>query len=338
MIDTLVIHQTGENRQHFDLNLKKLKSLYDDENKTSRYFRTFYEHPEKKKAPVYIEYVPSYSVEQGRLKVQFSAPKILTGNSIENLELSGLSELQDTLEKRLKGVLNADFNNMRISRLDICKSMDMGEETGMYLLACDNARTGNGRYASYRFGNETVTFTNASRRITFYDKVKECLALDRTDALARHYQKAGKNILRYEIQHKGSKSISRHLKKNDLSIETLYRHSNKMKTEFSMYLTNEFRKFFGYTAQYEMFREQTGIIYAVNSELGKRNLILKVLTKMYLLEHLQDFKPNEFVQKFYKIYSNRNIAKARKLLNRIEKIGKMTKNDLFQEIEMKLVA
>ncbi len=338
MIDTLVIHQTGENGQDFNLNIKEngFKRLYDDETKTVKHFKVFYDGKTKeKKSPIYVYYSPNDS----KLKLQFSVPKLIQGNSIENFELSELSELHSILENRLKGILDADFNNMNISRIDVSKNIEVENDVCLYLLACDNARAENKRYSSYKFGTETITFSNNSRRITLYDKIKEVIAEDRNNQLAREYKRAGRNILRFEIQHKTGKSISTHLKEvaSDLSIETLYRNSKEVASDFKAYLSTEFQKFFCYSGQYEMFMFDEGLTLAIKNVFGKRNLAINTLARKYMQEH-QEFKPFEFSKLFIPYYSERNILKIRKQIIKLQKLSNMTKVDYISEIESKLVA
>jgi len=336
MIDTIALHQAGENGQDFDLKTSKLIKQIDEQELQVKYFKVFYDGKKtEKRSPIYVGYSPNKQA----LRLQFSVPKLLQGNSLENYKLSEISDIHLILEKRLQGILSADFNNMKISRLDVAKNMNVENDVGLYLQACDNARAVNKRYANYKFSNETVTFANSSRRITLYDKIKETLSLDRTDELARQYKKSGRNILRFEIQHKSGKSISTHLKElsRDLSIETIYRNSNKFIDEFSNYLKNEFQKFFFYSRQYEMFIENTGLIYAINDIFGKRNLAINTLAKKYMQEH-QEFKSYDFALLFTPYYSERNIVKIRKQLDKLQKLGNLTKIDLIAEIETKLVA
>ena len=324
MIDTVKLFQQGKNHSDFELN----EDAFDhngNKNEIKTYYKTFYE---KGKQPIYVmnDLNKNYSI------IQFSVPKLLYGNSLENVRIEDTEKLENILKNRLKGIYEGDFANMTISRIDITQNMEMENEVPVYVHALNEAYSKQGRYRVEKFANESLVIKNNSRRFTMYDKLKEAIA---NKDVTRQEAKAYGNILRYEVQHSKAKNIqtSFHNKRpytlTEIFTEGFFANAKQFQV-------NSFDMLFSNAGNYEMFVNDLAILDIVNSYSKKnvlKNFAIKKLTDDY--GHQHDFQHYENLLGMFG-FSKRGTQKAIKEFQRLILLAKTKQTDVLNEIRMKL--
>lgn len=327
MIDTIVLYQQGKNNSAFELNEKHFKRNSNEQNETQFLYNTFYN--ENGKQPIYV----MNDLSRNFSRIQFSVPKLLYGNSLENVKLEHTEKLEGILQNRLNGIYETDFmNNMTISRLDITQNIETQNEVPVYVHALNEAYSKQGRYRVEKFANESLVIKNNSRRFTMYDKLKEAIA---NKDITRQEAKAYGNILRYEVQHSKAKNIqtSFHNKKpytlTEIFTEGFFANAKQFQV-------NSFDMLFSNAGNYEMFVNDFAILDIVNSYSKKnvlKNFAIKKLTDDYKHEH--DFQHYENLLKMLG-FTPRGTRKAIQELQRVVLLAKTKQTDVLNEIRMKL--
>lgn len=331
MIDTVVLYKSGKNNSDFELNEKFFdeakKTSNDGHKETVLYYKTFYKEG---KQPIYVV----NDLKNNFAKVQFSVPKLLYGNSLENVRLEDTTKIEGILKNRLKNVFDADFNNLAISRIDITQNIKTKSEVPIYVNALNDAYTKQGRYRVEKFSDESLVIKNNSRRFTMYDKVLEAIANKDT---TRQEAKAYGNLLRYEVQHSKGKHIktSFHNKKpytlSEIFTEGFFANAKQFQV-------NSFDMLFSNAGNYEMFIEDIAMIEIMQGYSKKnvlKNWLLKLLTDV--TEYKHDYQKYENYLKHLG-YSRQGIRKSIKDVQKIVLLAKTKQTDVLDEIRNKLVA
>lgn len=332
MIDTITLYKAGRNKEDFEINQNRFNKTLSDKDKTKALFKTFYkdDNDKQRKQPIYIK----NDIENNFALIQFSAPKLLYGNSLETTRIEDAEKIGNILEKRLNGIFDADFENMQVSRLDVTQNLQMKNDIPVYIHALNSAYSRNGKYRVEKFSNETLQIKNNSRKFMMYDKVRE--AIDNKD-IARSEAKAYGNVLRYEIQHSKAVNIKTSFKNkkpftlSDITKEGFFANAK----QFQVY---SFDMFFSNSGNYELFLEDISMIDVIKDYSSRnilKNFVIKKMTDTTDFEH--DFMQYEELLK-YAGYSRDGIHKAIKEFQKIVLLAKTKQSDILEEIRNKLVA
>lgn len=327
MLDTVTLYQSGVNNSDFELNQKHFKSNRDENNEIQFLYNNFYNKEGKQSIYVFNDLKNRFA------KIQFSVPKLLYGNSLENVRIEDTEKLENILQNRLKGIYEGDFANMTITRIDITQNMEMENEVPIYVHALNEAYSKQGRYRVEKFSNESLVIKNNSRRFTMYDKVKEAIA---NNDITRQEAKAYGNVLRFEVQHAKAKHV-----KTSFGNKQPYTLYDVLTEGFfanaKQFQVNSFDKLFSNAGNYEIFLNDLAMINIVKDYSNKnllKNFLIKKLTDDYKHEH--DFQQYEDLLKVAG-YSRQGTRKAIKEIQRIVLLSKTKQSQILEEIRMKLV-
>jgi len=325
MIDTVSLYLSGRNGHEFDINLKEFNSSVNKTGQVNNYSNNF-THRAKDKRNIYIK----YDVNNYYSLVTFSVPKLLYGNSLENIQVTDKDEVMNILSGRLNGILEADFQNWNVSRLDVTKNIEVKNSVSGYITALKKAYDVNqGRYNFTNVKNESLTINNNSRRFVIYDKLKQ--ELD-TKEISKLEAKEYGNILRLEVQHKKTKHIQTSFRRK-YNFDELF--TEKSFEDFSKFQLNFFDKFYCNSGQYQMYIQDVALADLIFSNYSKRDIAKNLLVKKYLNESEYDTSAlQDILRPHYK--SRQGLNKALKDINRLAKLGTDTVADVLDEIRFKL--
>jgi hypothetical protein len=327
MIDTISLYHSGRNGEDFNINFKEFNSAVSKKGQVNYYSNNFI-HKDKDKRNIYIK----NDLNRNYTLVTFSAPKLLYGNSLENIKLNDKDELLNILTGRLTGILEADFENWSVSRLDVTKNIEVKNNVSGYITALKKAYDiGQGRYHFTNVKDESLTVNNNSRRFVIYDKVKQELA---EKEISRSKSKLYGNILRLEVQHKKARAIKTSFNKKYF-FEDLF--TEKSFQDFSKFQLQFFDKFYCNSGQYQLFIQDVALAELIFMGYSKRDLIRNFLTKKYISENDIDMSVIQDIMR--PLYNSRQgLNKALKQIDQLARLGTDTVEDVLQEIRLKLVA
>ena len=272
MIDTVSLYMAGRNGINFDINLKEFNSSVNKTGQVNNYSNNF-TLSAKDKRNIYIKYDVNncYSI------VTFSVPKLLYGNSLENIKVEDKDAIFNILVGRLNGIFDADLEKWQVSRLDVTKNIEVENSVSSCITALKKAYDINqGRYNFTNVKDESLTINNNSRRFVIYDKVKEQIA---NKELSKNEAKTKGNILRLEIQHKKARAINTSFKRK-YNFDELF--TEKSFQDFSKFQQNFFDKFYCNSGQYQMFIQDIALAELIFATYSKRDLLKNFLVKKYL--------------------------------------------------------
>lgn len=326
MLDTISLYHAGRNGEDFNINFKEFNSSVNKNGQVNNYYNNFI-LKDKDRRNIFVK----NDVNNNYTMVTFSAPKLIYGNSLENITLQDKDNLLNILTGRLTGIVDADFQNWTVSRLDVTKNIEVKNNVSGYITALKKAYdVSQGRYLFSNVKDESLTINNNSRRFVIYDKVKQELAdKEITRTTAKQYG----NILRLEIQHKKARAIKTSFKRKyfyeDLFTEKSFQDFSKFQLQF-------FDKFYCNSGQYEMFIEDVALADLI-FQYSKRDLMKNFFTKKYITENEIDLSVvQDIMRPHYK--SRQGLHKALKQIDQLAKLGTSTVEDVLQEIRYKLVA
>ena len=326
MIDTISLYLSGRNGQEFDLNMKEFNSSVNKTGQVNNYSNNF-TLKDKDKRNIYIK----YDVNRLYAIVTFSVPKLIYGNSLENIQVKDKDEVMNILTGRLTGILEADFQNWNVSRLDVTRNLQMKNEISGYVTALKKAYDfSQGRYNFTNVKDESLTINNNSRRFVIYDKVKQEI---HEKEISRSTAKDYGNILRIEVQHKKSKHIKTSFKRN-YSFDELF--TDKTFEDFSKFQLHFFDKFYCNSGQYQLFIKDVALAELIFLNYSKRDLAKNLFVKKYLNENGYDGAVLQNILRPY--YSRQGLNKALKEIDKLSRLGTKTVYNVLDEIRMKLVA
>ena len=333
MIDTVTLYSQGRNFEHFNVNFKEFQNR-NTSRKTGQInnISDNFHYSDKEKRNIYCK----YDLNRNFILVSFSIPKLLHGNSLETVKITDKDKVINELHRRLKGFVEADFQNMEMSRLDVTQNISLDHEISYCIPALKKAYdVTNGRYNVSSFENETLMIKNKSRVTRLYDKVKESIAskeLTKKDALQYG------NILRMETEHKKRQHIKTsfpqyYSKGKILTYSDLF--TEEKFTDFKQFQLKTFNKFFLNNGAYEMFIEDVAMVQLL-AEYNKRSLYKNIIAKKYV--DSETYNEENFKDLIRPHYTRQGMNKVIKELREIKKIGRSKVSDIIQEIRLKLVA
>ena len=326
MLDTISLYLPGRNGTDFSLNLKEFNSSVSKSGQINNYTNNFI-LKDKDKRNIFIK----YDLNRNYVITTFSVPKLLYGNSLENVQVKDKDNVMNILTGRLTNILDADFENWQVSRLDITKNIEVKNNVSGYITALKKAYdVTQGRYNFTNVKDESLTINNNSRRFVIYDKVKEQIA---NKDISRNKGKDYGNILRLEVQHKKAKHIHTSFKRK-FHFSELF--SEKSFNDFSKFQLSFFDKFYSPGGQYQLFIQDVALTELIFYKFNKRDLLKNLLVKKYLNENEYDKDAMQDILRKY--YSRQGLNKAMKQINQLSKLGTATVPDIIDEIRYKLVA
>ena len=326
MLDTISLYLPGRNGTDFSLNLKEFNSSVSKSGQINNYTNNFI-LKDKDKRNIFIK----YDLNRNYVITTFSVPKLLYGNSLENVQVKDKDSVMNILTGRLTNILDADFQNWQVSRLDITKNIEVKNNVSGYITALKKAYdVAQGRYNFTNVKDESLTINNNSRRFVIYDKVKEQIA---NKDISRNKGKDYGNILRLEVQHKKAKHIHTSFKRK-FHFSELF--SEKSFNDFSKFQLSFFDKFYSPGGQYQLFIQDVALTELIFYKFNKRDLLKNLLVKKYLNENEYDKDAMQDILRKY--YSRQGLNKAMKQINQLSKLGTATVPDIIDEIRYKLVA
>lgn len=326
MLDTISLYLPGRNGTDFSLNLKEFNSSVSKSGQINNYTNNFI-LKDKDKRNIFIK----YDLNRNYVITTFSVPKLLYGNSLENVQVKDKDSVMNILTGRLTNILDADFQNWQVSRLDITKNIEVKNNVSGYITALKKAYdVTQGRYNFTNVKDESLTINNNSRRFVIYDKVKEQIA---NKDISRNKGKDYGNILRLEVQHKKAKHIHTSFKRK-FHFSELF--SDKVFSDFSKFQLSFFDKFYSPGGQYQLFIQDVALTELIFYKFNKRDLLKNLLVKKYLNENEYDKDAMQDILRKY--YSRQGLNKAMKQINQLSKLGTATVPDIIDEIRYKLVA
>jgi hypothetical protein len=327
MLDTISLYQSGKNGSDFNINFKEFGSLVSKTGQINSYQNNF-TLSDKDKRNIFIK----CDLNNNYVLATFSIPKLLYGNSLNNIQVKDKDQVLNILTGRLKGILEADFQNWNVSRLDVAKNILLKDEVSKYITGLKKAYdVTQGRFQFSIIKDETLTISNNSRRFIIYDKVKEELS---NKEISRSEAKEFGNILRLEIQHKKAKHIQTSFKRKYLFDELF---SENVFNDFEKFQLSFFDKFYCNSGQYEMFIQDVALAELIFLEYSKRDIAKNFLVKKYLNNNelvTEDFR--NMLRGYYK--TSQALNKALRQINKLQSIGNETVLDVIDEIRHKLVA
>ena len=328
MLDTISLYQSGKNGSDFNINFKEFGSLVSKTGQINSYQNNF-TLSDKDKRNIFIK----CDLNNNYVLATFSIPKLLYGNSLNNIQVKDKDEVLNILTGRLKGILEADFENWNVSRLDVSKNIQVKGEVPEYITALKKAYdVTQGRYQLSIIKDETLTVSNKSRRFIIYDKIKEEIS---NKEISRNDAKEFGNILRLEIQHKKAKHIETSFKRKYLFDELF---TEKNFNDFREFQKTFFDKFFCNSGKYEMFIQDYSMADLIFLNYGKRNLLKNFLIKKHFSDSKNEFD-RSYLQNILKPHiSKQAVNKAIKEFDKLLRLGNTTVLDIIEEIRYKLVA
>ena len=333
MIDTVTLYKQGRNLEDFNLNFKEFQNR-NTSRKTGQinYITDNFHFSDKEKRNIYCK----YDLNRNFILVSFSIPKLLHGNSLETVKITDKDKVINELNRRLKGYLEADFENMEMSRLDVTQNIKLDREISYCIPALKQAYdVTNGRYNVSNIENETITIKNKSRVTRIYDKVKESIAnKELTKKEALNYG----NILRMETEHKKRQHIKTsfpayYSKGKILTYSDLF--TEEKFNDFKQFQLKTFNTFFLNNGKYELFLEDVAMIELLLQH-NKRSVAKNFIVKKYV--DSETYNEDSFKDIIRPFYTRQGMNKVIKELRQIKKIGKSKVSDIIQEIRLKLVA
>jgi hypothetical protein len=325
MYDTVAIYCRGRNGQDFDLNPAKFKKV-EFNGEVEDYHNVFYDSKGKRAISVKNDLKNDYAL------VSWSIPKMIKGNSLYDFRLDDTDKMLKEMNKRLDGIINADFLNWQLSRLDIAMNINVDHKTGLYVEALRQSVETGKRYKVKAFGNETILIYNKSRRYEMYDKVIEQV---KVKDISRNEAKRFGNVLRFENQNKKSQHVQTTLRsKKPIMFNELF--TAGMIADCKQVLINAYDQFFCNYGQSEMFANDLALVDLV-SKYSKRNIL-----KNYVIrKSIEDGEPinyNYLETIFRDKLSDRGLRKAIKELQTLANLHTKKVSDVIDEIRYKLVA
>lgn len=325
MYDTVAIYCKGRNGQDFDLKPAKFRKV-EFGGEVENYHNVFYDSNGKRAISVKNDLKNDYAL------VSWSIPKMIKGHSLYDFRIEDTDKLLRELNKRLDGIIQADFLNWQVSRLDIARNMIVDHKTGLYVEALRQSVETGKRYKVKAFGNETILIYNKSRRYEMYDKVIEQL---KVKDISRNEAKRFGNVLRFENQNKKGQHIQttfgsvKPIMFNELFTPGMIADSKQV-------LINAYDQFFCNYGQSEMFANDLALVDLV-SKYSKRN-ILKNYVIRKSIEDGQPINYNYLQTIFREKLSDRGLRKAIKELQTLANLHTKRVSDVIDEIRYKLAA
>lgn len=337
MIDTITLYKQGRNLEDFTLNFKQFQNK-NTSRKTGQinYIYDNFQFDSKDKRNIYIK----YDLNRSFVLVNFSVPKLINGNSLKTVKIKDKDNSIQQLHKRLENILDADFENMEVSRLDVSRNIKLENEVPFCLSALKQSydiTKGRYRFKDFSKANEyeTLEIKNKSRVHRLYDKVKESIS---KKEVTRQEAKEYGNILRFENEHKKSQYIKTSFPnyyKNGSRLYISELFTEQKFKDFKEFQLKTFNLFFLNSGQYEMFINDISMLDLIFKH-SHRSIGKNFLTKKYV--ESGDYNEQMFKDLLSPYYTRQGLNKVIKEIRTIKKLGKSKVVDIIEEIRTKLVA
>ncbi|UHA73757.1 phage/plasmid replication domain-containing protein [Paenibacillus sp. 481] len=193
MFDTIVLKASGIplNEESITRHTSILSKATTYLNRDTRALHTNYVmHDEQ------IPYI-KYADMSHTIELQLSIPKFLYGHNIALITETDIQTFFSKLQERLYELFSIKVNHLDwiVKRIDVCRNFQVDKQVSDYIRMLGKQRFA---YKNTNLTNqdETVTFSNKSSSIMFYDKQKEVKDKKGSSDLV----KLAKGILRLEIR------------------------------------------------------------------------------------------------------------------------------------------
>jgi hypothetical protein len=145
------------------------------------------------------------------LSFHTSAPKILYGTSLEEVRESDAEKFVEMVACKLRdecGVAVRDgLADFSLSRVDFCRNVKVSHLPSDYIRALSQLRHSRREKANYK--NETLSFRNTRRELTFYDKVQEVSEKEKNVEIQKMVAGRTHDILRVEARLRNSAVVKK---------------------------------------------------------------------------------------------------------------------------------
>lgn len=325
MYDTVRLYKRGVDGKDFQLNINKLKRTIDEVNDTVNYHNIFSFPGDYDEVKLYIDY--DLHLRQG-VNISFSIPKVANGTQLDNFRLSDKNGLYQNLEHYLSDLIDIDYKNMQVSRLDITSNIYTDGEVRYYINAIQSSYCKHRNYKTDFYPSESFTIHNKSRRIVLYDKIKEQIYKNKR---AKRKLDINANILRFEIRNNRSRDVKALLGKDllfdDLFNEAVFLDAISIQRRYFRDL------FLNKHIQQSIFETDKLLVELINKRWS-RNLINKFLVKKQL--DSDNFSFTELEALFSGVYTERGLRKALKELRELKFLTVNTTFSLLEEVYNKI--
>jgi hypothetical protein len=325
MYDTIALYCKGVNGQDFDLNTAKFRKVMFS-GEVENYHNVFYDSNGKRAISVKNDLKNNYAL------VSYSIPKIIKGHSVYDFRLDDTDKLMKELNKRLGGIIQADFLNWQVSRLDIARNTSVDHKTGLYIEALKQAVETGKRYRVKAYENETILIYNKSRRYEMYDKIIEQV---KVKDISRGEAKQFGNILRFENQNKKGQHVQTTFRsKKPIVFNELFNEG--MIADAKQVLITAYDQFFCNYGQSEMFSNDLALVDLV-SKYSKRNQLKNYVVRKSI-EEGNEINYHYLETIFKEKLSDRGLRKAIKELQTLANLHTKKVSDVIDEVRYKLAA
>lgn len=152
------------------------------------------------------------------LNFHTSAPKLLYGSSLYEMKETDSDRLIELIAKKFRdecGVKVSDgLEEFTLSRVDFCKNISVEHHPSDYIRSLSQLRYSRREKANYK--NETLSFRNTRRELTFYDKVEEVSRQEQSEEIQKIVKGMPHNILRIETRMRNSRVVKREFGKSGI--------------------------------------------------------------------------------------------------------------------------
>lgn len=326
MYDTVRLYKRGVDGKDFQLNINKLKRTIDEVNDTVSHHNIFsFSGDYDDEVKLYIDY--DLHLRQG-VNISFSIPKVANGSQLDNFRLSDKDRLYSNLECYLNDLIDIDYRNMQVSRLDVTSNIYTDGEVRYYINAIQSSYCKHRNYKTDFYPNESFTIHNKSRRIVLYDKIKEQIYKNKR---AKRKLDINANILRFEIRNNRSRDVkalfNRDLLFDDLFSEAVFLDAISIQRRYFRDL------FLNKHIQQSLFETDKLLVELINKRWS-RNLINKFLVKKQLDN--DNFSFTELEALFAGLYTERGLRKALKELRELKFLTANTTYTILEEVYEKI--
>lgn len=304
MYDTVKIVKTEIDFN--DINKDQFRSISDINNNVISANRTIRINEDDKShsQTIYLSYIGKYR----SLSATFSIPNLLYGSNIYEFNLEeDKNRLLTLLNYHIRDIVNVDVRKWRISRLDICKNIELDIPTQQVIHSLIINSFTQSKSKGKKTYNSAVVFNDKTETFQIYDKIES----------EKHFEYEipesfeDKNILRIENQIKNNEGLKAPLRfGKELKLKDIFKPQIVRKSK-QILLENFYRNYGNIIIKNDLI----SIGRDVEKEYGNKGLFEKVVI-------LNQFK-NEIINldeldRLFKVfYSKRQLMRKRNELRRL---------------------
>jgi len=145
------------------------------------------------------------------LSFHLSAPKILYGTSLVEVRESDTEKLVEVVSRKLRDECGVEVREglagFTLSRVDFCRNVKVSHHPSDYIRGLSQLRHSRREKATYK--NETLSFRNTRRELTFYDKIREVSEKEKSVEIQKLVAGRTHDILRVEARLRNSTVVKR---------------------------------------------------------------------------------------------------------------------------------